>query len=87
MAVNKVNRGNLAKILQQAWRERIKVKEADKTKTMTAWEMACRQMAKKAAAGDVQAFRLLTQLLEANAGPKPKKKQWMTVSEHERFGR
>ena len=64
---------DLASILLRVLDERIKVKDGGETTTMTRWAMACRQMAKKAAAGDVCAFKSLMQLQQAN--PEPEKCQ------------
>ena len=60
---------DLASILLRVLDEPIKVKDGGKTVMITRWDMACRQMAKKAAAGDVRAFKSLMQLQQANPEP------------------
>jgi hypothetical protein len=53
-------------VLQRAFRETITVTDAGsgRTKKMTKLELACRQLANKAAAGDHRSIRLAMQLLQ-----------------------
>jgi hypothetical protein len=56
---------NTETALRKALLELITVRDAGgKTRKITKFEVACRQLANKAAAGDQRAFKLITQLLE-----------------------
>lgn len=59
---------NAEDALRRAIFEPITVKDSGKTKKMTKLEVACRQLANKAAAGDTRALKLIMQLLETFGG-------------------
>jgi hypothetical protein len=59
---------NAEDALRRAIFEPITVKDSGKTKRMTKFEVACRQLANKAAAGDTRALKLIMQLLEGFGG-------------------
>jgi len=56
---------NAEDALRRAIFEPITVKDSGKTKRMTKLEVACRQLANKAAAGDTRALKLMIQLIKS----------------------
>jgi hypothetical protein len=73
---------NIATTLQKALSEAVTVNEAGKMRKMTKLDVAIRQQTNKAASGDGQALKLLTQLQRESAdGTKPKQAITIVLSE------